>query len=82
MEKMKKHLIRTIVFLSGLALLSSCMKNNPASNSTVYYGYQQIPNINEYMPQRLLNAFGPQHLYFGDEPPKIEGKFLVDAFLY
>lgn len=82
MEKMKKHLIRTIVFLSGLALLSSCMKNDPANNSTVYYGYQQIPNINEYMPQRLLNAFGPQHLYFGDEPPKIEGKFLVDAFLY
>lgn len=79
---MKKHIFRSIVFLSGLALLSSCLKNDPQNNATVYYGYQQIPNINDYMPQRLLNAFGPQHLYFGDEPPKIEGKFFADAFIY
>ena len=26
---MKKHLIRTFVFLSGIALFSSCMKNDP-----------------------------------------------------
>ena len=77
---MKKHLIRTFVFLSGIALFSSCMKNDPENNSTVYYGYQQIPNINEYMPQRLLKAMNDQHLlHFGDEPPKIEGCYLADS---
>ena len=79
---MKKHLFRTIVILSGLALLSSCLKDDPVNNPTVYYGYQQIPNINDYMPQRLLTAFGAEHLHFGDEPPKIEGKYLADAFFY
>lgn len=79
---MKKHLFRTLVFICGLTLFSSCMKNDPANNKTVYYGYQQIPNINEYMPQRLLEAFGQNHLYFGDEPPKIEGKYLVDGFYF
>lgn len=79
---MKKHLLKTIIFLSGLTLLSSCLKDDPDNNSTIYYGYQQIPNINDYMPQRLLTAFGQEHLYYGDEPPKIEGKFFTNAFIY
>lgn len=74
---MKKHLFRTLVFICGLALFSSCMKDDPKNNETVYYAYQQIPNINEFMPQTLLNAFS-NYLYYGDEPPKIEGSFVVD----
>lgn len=74
---MKKHLIRTLVFCCGLALLSSCMKDDPINNETVYYGYQEIPNINEFMPQTLLLAFG-NNIHFGDEPPKIEGTFVAD----
>ena len=54
-----------------MTLLTSCLKDDPKNNDTVYYGYQQIPNINEFMPQRLLQAFGDQYLYYGDEPPKI-----------
>jgi hypothetical protein len=53
------------------------MKDDPKNNETVYYAYQQIPNINEFMPQTLLNAFS-NYLYYGDEPPKIEGSFVVD----
>ena len=69
---MKKHLIRTLVFICGLTLFSSCMKNDPENNPTVYYGYQQIPNINEFMPQRLLKAMDALHcLHYGDEPPRI-----------
>lgn len=71
---MKKHLFRTLFFLCGLALLSSCMKDDPKNNATIYYGYQQIPNINEFMPQSLLLAF-EDYIYFGDEPPKLEGSY-------
>ena len=75
---MKKHLYRTVLFLCGTLLLGSCLKNDPEHNPTVYYAYQEIPNINEFMPQRLLYAFGNEHLHFGDEPPKIEGCYVAD----
>lgn len=74
---MKKHIFRTLVLVCGLALLSSCLKDDPQSNATVYYAYQQIPNINEFMPQPLLLAFS-DYLHYGDEPPKIEGSFVTD----
>ena len=77
---MKKHIIRTVLLLSGLALLTSCLKDDP-QNSTIYYGYQKIPNINEFMPQSLLQAMGQSHLYYGDEPPKLEGCFVADNIL-
>ena len=79
---MKKHLSKALLLICGLTFFSACMKNEPDKNATIYYGYQKIPNINEYMPQRLLNAFGGENIHFGDEPPKIEGKFLGDAFLF
>lgn len=75
---MKKHLFRTMLFLCGTMLLGSCLKNDPKNNPTVYYAYQQIPNINEFMPQRLLFALGNEYLHYGDEPPKIEGVFVAD----
>ena len=75
---MKKHLFRTMLFLCGTILLGSCLKNDPKNNPTVYYAYQQIPNINEFMPQRLLFALGNEYLHYGDEPPKIEGVFVAD----
>ena len=75
---MKKRLILAILFLSGLLSLSSCLKNDPDENPTVYYAYQEIPNINEFMPLKLINAFS-DYLYYGDEPPKIEGVFIADA---
>jgi len=59
-------------------MLSSCLKDDPANNSTIYYAYQQIPNINDYMPQSLLMAMGENSLYYGDEPPKIEGVYTTD----
>lgn len=77
-KKMKKHLIRTLFILCGFALFSSCMKDDPANNGTVFYGHQQIPNINEFMPQELLEAIGNNRLHFGDEPPKIEGSYTAD----
>lgn len=75
---MKKHLFRIILFLCGTLLLGSCLKDDPKNNPTIYYAYQQIPNINEFMPQRLLFALGNEELHFGDEPPKIEGVFVAN----
>lgn len=75
---MKKHLLRNFLFFCSVLLLGSCLKNDHESNPTVYYAYQHIPNINEFMPQRLLYALGNEHLHFGDEPPKIEGIFVAD----
>ena len=80
---MKKHFLTTVLAITGLIFLSSCLKDDPQNNTTIYYAYQQIPNINEFMPQRMLEAFGDEHLYYGDEPPKIEGKFFAnDLELY
>ena len=73
---MKKHLIKVLLILCGTLALSSCLKDDPENNPTVYYAYQYIPNINEFMPQRLLFALGNEHLHFGDEPPKIENVYL------
>ncbi len=75
---MKKHFLTTVLALTGLLMLSSCLKDDPANNSTIYYAYQQIPNINDYMPQSLLMAMGENSLYYGDEPPKIEGVYTTD----
>ena len=75
---MKKHLIKIILVLCGTVFLASCLKNDPENNPTVYYAYQYIPNINEFMPQRLLYAFGNENLHYGDEPPRIEGIFKAD----
>ena len=76
---MKKHLFQVVLFLAGMTLFTSCLKNDPENNETVFYGHQHIPNINEFMPQRLLEAFGNEYLHYGDEPPKIEGSYKADC---
>ena len=75
---MKKYLLRTLILVFGLTLLGSCMKDDPENNETVYYAYQHIPNINEFMPQHLLQSLGNANLYYGDEPPKMEGLYIAD----
>ena len=73
---MKKHLLRALLFFCGLLFLSSCLKDDPKNNATVYYGYQKIPNINEFMPQQLLAVIDSLHcLHYGSEPPKMEGSY-------
>lgn len=75
---MKKHLLKMVLFIASMTLFTSCLKDEPKSNETVYYAYQHIPNINEFMPQRLLEAFGDNYLYYGDEPPRVEGSYKAD----
>lgn len=78
---MKKLFLTTVLVLSSAMLLTSCLKNDPEHNKTIYYGYQQIPNINDFMPQRLLFAMGENNLHYGDEPPKLEGSYIADSII-
>lgn len=49
--------------------MASCLKDDPESDPiTTIYGHQNTPNINFYMPQELLEAFGGENLHYGQSP--------------
>ena len=68
---MKTRQALTLLLFSGLLFFSSCLKNDPSNhNTTLFYGHQDIPNINYYMPQALLDALSEKDsLFFGENPP-------------
>ena len=70
---MKIRQTLTLFLSSGLLLFSSCLKNDPKnSNTTLFYGHQEIPNINYYMPRPLLETLNNLNsLHFGENPPKM-----------
>lgn len=75
MIKIRQTLI--LLISSGLLFFSSCLKDDPnSSNTTLFYGHQDIPNINYYMPQALLESLDTKDsLFFGENPPH----FLFDS---
>ena len=59
----------TLILCAGLLFLASCLKDDPESDPiTTIYGHQNTPNINLYMPQELLEAFGGENLHYGQSP--------------
>lgn len=59
----------TLILCAGLLFLASCLKDDPESDPiTTIYGHQNTPNINFYMPQELLEAFGGENLHYGQSP--------------
>ena len=70
---MKIRQTLTLIFASGLLFFSSCLKDDPNSNNTtLFYGHQEIPNINYYMPRPLLDTLNNLNsLHFGENPPKM-----------
>ena len=70
---MKIRQTLTLIFASGLLFFSSCLKDDPnGSNTTLFYGHQDIPNINYYMPRPLLKTLNDMDsLHFGENPPKM-----------
>ena len=72
-----KKIRQSIIILSlGLLFFSSCLKDDPnSSNTTLFYGHQNIPSINYYMPQALLDTLykmDVEHgLNYGENPPKM-----------
>lgn len=71
MMKIRQTLI--LLFTSGLLFFSSCLKDDPKSNNTtLFYGHQDIPNINYYMPRTLLDTLNKMNLlHFGENLPKM-----------
>ncbi len=66
---MKPRYKITLFLCAGLLFLASCLKDDPESKpTTIIYGYQNTPNINNFMPQELLEAFGGENLHFGESP--------------
>lgn len=83
---MKKHSISILLLFFGIVSFNSCLKQEPeVTDTTIFYGHQRIPDINVFMPQRLLMAFGDTNLHYGDNPPRMEGRYVshqreVDTF--
>jgi len=66
---MKPRYKIALYLCAGLLFLASCLKDDPESSPiTTIYGHQNTPNINFYMPQELLEAFGGENLHYGQSP--------------
>ena len=66
---MKPRYKIALYLCAGLLFLASCLKDDPESDPiTTIYGHQNTPNINFYMPQELLEAFGGENLHYGQSP--------------
>lgn len=54
--------------------LPSCLKEG--DQTILVNDPQDIPFITEYLPEDLLNLFGEEHVFFGDQPPVIDMEFV------
>ena len=53
--------------------ISACLKE---SDKTILVNDpQDIPFITKYLPEDLLNMFGEENVYFGDQPPVVDMEF-------
>lgn len=76
---MKRHLFRIFVGLFMVGSMTSCLKDD--ISSTIIYSSQAIPDINTYMPPRLIHLMGNDSLnviHYGDEPPRFSGLYHID----
>ena len=53
--------------------MTSCLKE--ADKTILVNDPQDIPFITEYLPEDLLDLFGEENVYFGDQPPVINLEF-------
>ena len=69
-----KHTLKSfIVCLLVMLALPSCLKEG---NKTIMVNDpQDIPLITDYLPADLLELFGEENVFFGDQPPAIDMEF-------
>ena len=53
--------------------LPSCLKEG--EETILVNDPQDIPFINEYLPEDLLDLFGEENVHFGDQPPVVDMEF-------
>ena len=74
---MKRHLFLALLTTSLVCCFTSCLKDD--TNSTIIYSSQEIPDINTFMPHRLIEKMGQNRIHYGDEPPKFTAHFILDS---
>lgn len=77
---MRKGLHLTLLAFAVATCLTSCLKDDV--NSTIIYSSQDIPDINTYMPHKLLEMMGNSRLHYGDEPPRFYEAPILAAHYY
>ena len=71
---MRRLFIKHLVLMALVLLaLPSCLKEG--DKTILVNDPQDIPFITEYLPEDLLNLFGEENVFFGDQPPVIDMEF-------
>ena len=71
---MRRLFMKHMVLLALVLLtLSSCLKEG--DTTILVNDPQDIPFITDYLPEDLLNLFGEEYVYFGDQPPVVDMEF-------
>ena len=73
---MKRNWIHGMVLVFNALfclVVTSCLKE--ADKTILVNDPQDIPFITEYLPEDLLNLFGEENVFFGDQPPKVDLEF-------
>lgn len=60
--------------------LSSCLKET--DTTILVNDPQEIPFITEYLPKELLDLFGEENVFFGDQPPMVDMEFKSNHNIY
>lgn len=64
---------RFVWMMLVMLTLSSCLKEG--DKTILVNDPQDIPFITDYLPEDLLNMFGEEHVFFGDQPPVVDLEF-------
>ena len=71
---MKYGTMKHLIWMAFVVLaLPSCLKEG--DKTILVNDPQDIPFITEYLPEDLLDLFGEEHVYFGDQPPIVDMEF-------
>lgn len=70
---LRERLKHCIWIIAAMLSLSSCLKEG--DTTVLVNDPQEIPFIIDYLPEDLLLMFGENHVYFGDQPPRVDLEF-------
>lgn len=72
--KKKLYILLFSILIGVLLVLPSCLKEGDGKTILVN-DPQDIPFITEYLPEDLLQLYGEENVYFGDQPPRVDMEF-------
>ena len=62
-----------ITVMMLVLFLPSCLKEG--TTTILLNDPQEIPFITDYLPRDLLDLYGEEHIFFGNQPPVINMEF-------